>query len=417
MRELSLLAAVGCLSLSACQTYEFNRVEPFAVSQKEDRHFRSTRRLKPNLMLLVDKSGSMGLPIDPAGPNCTVDCGKSLSRPCPAGCRTRDSELKRALGDFLTREGAVGRFGMTSFPQATDNNSCRASTNVDVPLPAPTVNDDGTADALVAAAAAVNARLQSPAMKPGGGTPTAASLDFVAEQGSIVTPDDQRDDFVLLLTDGVPNCAEPHPKNVCDCGSSCSQARLEACACTQGSLTSCGGALCHRGCLDDEGSVAAVQRLANKGVRTIVIGFGAEVATGVGPTVLNALAEAGLAARRCPRGLDSECGGAAGACEPSTGLCTQRFYAAQNSDELASALSAISEGLPKPCEFTLTERPSEPGYLAVIVDGVTARPDTDYTYDYSANVVTFVGDMCRRIDASNPTRPVDVVFRIVQRIE
>lgn len=410
MRDLRLILFPVWV-LSACQSYEFNRVEPFAISQSTDHRIVATRRLKPNMMLLVDNSFSMELPTNPLNPACPADCGKTQSTKCPTACPTRISELKQALGDFLANDGAVGRFGLTHFPQPLENQPCHAATNVDQRLPAPTRTDEGTEATLLAAASAVNSAVQG--LVPNGGTPTAASLDFVGSLADLTDANDDRDDFVLLLTDGLPNCRDAHPENVCNCGATCSAARLSACACTQ---DNCQGARCNIGCLDDDGSVQAVKRLSLAGVRTAVIGFGADVNQGDGPAVLNALAEAGGFARRCDKGTDAECG-AGNTCDVSTHLCSQRFYAAQDRATLGAALKAISDSIPGACERALPERPSRPEYLAVLVDGVTVQPGPEtYEYDFAANLVTFVGALCTRLENSTAREPVDLEFRVVQRL-
>jgi hypothetical protein len=396
--------------LSACQTYDFERVTPFTVSQVTDEHIVASRQLKPNMMLLVDNSFSMELPTDPSAAACPANCGKTASTLCPPGCSTRVSELKVALGDFLSRQATVGRFGVTKFPQPVDNQPCHAASNIDQPLPAPTANDEGTDATLVASAAAVDRVIQT--LRPNGGTPTAASLDFVGSLAGLTDPNDGRADFVVLLTDGLPNCRDAHPEAVCDCGSTCSAARLSACACTQGD---CLASRCSIGCLDDEGSVQAVRRLSLASVRTIVIGFGAEVNTDLGLPVLNALAEAGGFPRRCPNGTTAECGG--GACDVATKLCDQKFFSARNGAELSSALAAISAGLPKPCEWILSEKPSRADYLSVVIDGQTVFSGAEtYAYDWDANVVTFQGALCHRLETSTPRERVNVEFRIVRAL-
>ncbi len=411
MRRLVPVWAV--VVLAGCQTYDFERVTPLTVGQTTQHTLSANKRLKPNIMLLVDNSGSMLLPTDDTDPRCAAGCGTSAATKCAASCPTRVSEMKAAMGDFLAQQGALGRIGLTVFPQPVNGESCKAASNVNAPLAAPTRNDDGTDASLRSASAAVNELLQR-YPDPNGGTPTGASLAFVGTVSGLSDPNDAREDFVVLLTDGLPNCRDANPVNVCDCGDTCSTARIAACACTQQSCT--GAARCHIACLDQGGAVENVAALKAKGLRTIVVGFGAEVSRGKGPEVLNAMAEVGGFARACPGGTSAECGG--GACDASTFTCAQRFFSARNAGELTAALARISEVInPRPCEFVLEARPSDPRYLAVVIDGkpVPAADDT-WRYEHATQVVTFQGALCQRLENSTPQAPVDVVFRIVETL-
>ena len=313
------------------------------------------------------------------------------------------------MATFLQTSGTIARLGVTIYPTDT---LCRPSTNIDVALPAPSSTDDNTNTALTDNANQVNARVQS--LVPQGGTPTGSSLEFLGTYAGLNDANDGRDDFVLLLTDGLPNCNDANPTQLCTCGNSCSAAQVTSCSCT---TSTCSGALCAKGCLDQDGAVAKVEALKAKNIRTIVVGFGADLASGAGPTVLNAMARAGGFPRECPMGTDAECGGAAGSCNTFTKACTTSFFQASNGTELAAALRKISESfIGDPCVFKLDERPSDPAYLSVIVNGssLQAGPDT-YSYVVADNTVQFAGATCRQLTGSTPQNPVKVEFRVVQR--
>lgn len=401
------------LLVTACQTYDFQRVTPLAVAQTTDKKIIASRGLKPNMMLLVDNSGSMMAPINAGAAGCPVGCGSS-SNPCPGSCPTRVSEMKNAMGAFLQASGDIARLGVTVYP--TDAQ-CGPSGTIDVALPAPTPNDDGTTAALTANAQQVNLRLQG--LSPIGGTPTGASLSFLGDYAGLNDTEDKRDDFVLLLTDGLPNCNDTNKSQACTCdpaicgscaGGVCA-AQLTACKCT---TSTCSGTYCAKGCLDRDGSIDVVTRLRTKGIRTIVVGFGADTAIGDGPDVLNGMAEAGGFARTCPNGTDAECG--TGNRCLSTKVCEKKFYQAANGAELTAALNNISGAIAgNPCEFRLSSVPSDERFLAVIVDGQNvARGAT--TWDYAAGTVTFLGDLCNRVVKSTTANPVDVEFRIVEQL-
>lgn len=416
MRFVPLMTAL--VLAGSCQTYDFERVVPLAVAQTTDKTIVASKRLKPNVMLLVDNSGSMLLPTDPNAAGCpppvggNPGCGTSGNL-CPGTCPTRISELKSAMATFLQTSGTIARLGATIYPI---DPVCGASTNIDVQLPVPTGTDDGTDAALTAAANQVNALIQS--RNPAGGTPTGSSLDFLGTYGGINDSADFRDDFVLLLTDGLPNCNEQNPNQLCGCGTNCTVAQQTSCACTTAGTPPCGSStLCARGCLDQDGAVNAVKRLRQKGIRTIVVGFGADLASGTGPIVLNAMAREGGFARECPNSTDAECGGMAGSCNTTTKQCSTSFFQAANGTELAAALRKISESFQgDPCEFTLSARPSDPRYLSVVInDQSIAEGSMTYRYDPNSNKVTFLGALCTQLNASTTQNPINVEFRIVER--
>ncbi len=407
--SMRLLALLPVTMLVSCQTYDFERVVPLFVAQTTDKTIVASKRLKPNVMLLVDNSGSMLMPTDPSDPDCrvvntqgaTVLCG-SASTLCPLGCATRISELKSAMGTFLQTSGSIARLGLTVFPSrgtdANGLNGCDPSSNVPVQLPAPTTADEGTEAALLATAQQVNAEIQR--LSPLGGTPTASSLGFVGTYAGLNESsdanDDYRADFVLLLTDGLPNCNGQNANAVCSNPSAACECTTDNCSAGTDPVRS----TCSKGCLDRDVTVQKVKELREKGIRTIVVGFGAELASGNGPAVLNAMAREG----GVPRCVE--------------GACTTAFYEAANGVELSEALRKIWETLiiVDPCDFRLSARPSDPRYLSVLVDeqNLVPGPDT-YSYDSEANKVTFLGAVCEKIKTSTPQHTVSVEFRIVQR--
>ncbi len=398
LQKLSIPAVA--LALLSCQTYDFEPVQPLAVSQVTQSTNVAGRKLKPNLMLLVDKSGSMDAPINPSDSRCTPGCGPGGTSTCPPGCPTRMTELKTAMSTFLSRSGSVARMGLVFYP--ADNFCGPANAIAEALPPAATTDDDA---AYQAKANAVNARIAS--VSAGGGTPTGASLAFAGTNPGLTDFNDNRQDFVLLLTDGLPNCNANNPNGGCPTPPA-------ACKCT---TASCGTAnnLCTLGCLDRSGVVDNVQQLRAKKILVIVVGFGADTAVGDGPDVLNAMAEAGGFARQCPNGTDAECG-TGNTCNTSTNVCVKKFYQATNAIELADALAKISDiiGL-NPCEFILEAQPSDPRFLAVIIDG-TNTPSGPDTWAFSQGKVMFQGALCDRVRNATTAQPMKVEIRIVESL-
>ncbi len=117
--------------------------------------------------------------------------------------------------------------------------------------------------------------------------------------------------FVLLATDGQPNCGDPNDSSV-------------------PTVTQ---------------SIAAIGALAGAGVKTFVLGFGDAVVSD--PTTLQAMAQAG-----------------------QTGM----YYAATSPAQLDAALDAIAGQISvPPCTIGLVTTPDDPAKLGVFFDG-TAVP-------------------------------------------
>jgi hypothetical protein len=417
--SLWALGTLGGVFATGCQTYDFEPVDPLAISQTTEVRSIKARPRKPNLMLLVDTSGSMTLPVDsslPACKNSTGLCG-SEENPCnTTSCPTRWSELQLAMKDFLDSSGSIARIGLARYPDpALGSASCTASTVVNVPLPA-----DDAEDEVSLVTNANKVRDQLLAIKnasttnesvPVGGTPTGQSLLFLGNRPELQT--EEHSDIVLLLTDGLPNCNDAYP-NPYD------QAKgpTQDCFCT---LTNCNSDYTNQiGCLDKNASVGAVQTLKSKQIDTIVIGFGADfsgtsASAAQGVATLNAMAEAGGYARTCK--TDADCG-SGDPCQAATGLCTRRFYQAGNRAQLIAALKKITDviNVPDACtlRFDATQRPSSQELVVVYVNKERLSPD-DNTWKLTDAGIEFLGTTCERIKASSPANPVDIEVRAVQR--
>ena len=388
---------------AGCQSYDFDPVEPSAFSQKTQSRPVYGRPFKPSLMFLIDKSGSMNFPSNAAAAGCPAGCGVSTG-PCPASCPTRISELRSAMNTFLTGSGAgVAWTGMAIFPTKVSADACGPTVAGDVVVQLAQKKTDLDAD-LKAASMTVNTQIQS--LVPGGGTPTADSLRFLASYPPLVDNPEGRAQFVLLLTDGLPNCNDAN-------ANSC--ANPTACQCTlAGSCGSPGAQFCTKGCLDQAGTVAEITNLRAKNIKTIVVGFGADTASGTAPAVLNAMAIAGGFALTCPLGTNAECG-ASGANLCTNKTCAQKFFQAKNSSDLAAALDSIARAIAPAdiCRYTLEAAPSNPQFLSVLIDGAPA-PKDQWTYD--GTHVFFTGAICDRLKASTNLSPVKVEFRIVDSL-
>lgn len=393
----------------ACQTYDFEPVQPIAITQTTQSRKVVARNLKPNLMILVDKSGSM---------NSTI-----IPRCMGANCATRVSELKTAMGQFLSTSATVARMGLAFFPKEDNNFSpggCRPTTEINVELPPPAMNDMDTMP-LVANANQIASRIQSlnVTIPVQGGTPTAGSLAFLGGYAGLLDDRDNREDFVLLLTDGLPNCNAANPlgcssmpppsANLCTLNPSPNDA----------GVNNCSGQYCRAGFLDKDGVVTAVKQLRSRNVRTVVVGFGADFASPEALDVLNSMAAEGGFARKCPNGTNAECGDPSGmANRCMNNICQKQFYAAANATDLSRALLDIQDliGSEDPCLFTLSDRPTDQRFLAVIINGATTPAGSaSWTLTQAGNV-QFTGALCDRIKASTTAEPLNVEFRIVNTL-
>ena len=233
-----------------------------------------------------------------------------------------------------------------------------------------------------------------------GETPTSQSLQFLGSLPELQTTD--REDIVLLVTDGLPNCNEAYPQPYPSAG----------CFCT---LSDCSSAP-EIGCLDKDASVVAVQSLRAKDIKTIVIGFGSDFDSTSeqgrrGVETLNAMAEQGgfAHARACAQ--DSDCG-RGDTCDTAAQRCNRRFYSAADWSELASVLQAIAESVRKsPCLVRFADAGSHTQEsLAVSLDGQVLAPG-ESSWSLTSQGVLFTGTACQRLAAATPSAPVIVEVR------
>jgi hypothetical protein len=123
-------------------------------------------KVPPNVMLVLDRSASM---IEPIATGATT---------------TKYDDLKSAIGSLVGRYDDTMRFGATFF-----------------------ASDDDCQAGLVGSVAAKNGSTieqQLALLPPGGNTPTATTLDAVIASHQLADP--TRANYLVLATDGIPNC-------------------------------------------------------------------------------------------------------------------------------------------------------------------------------------------------------------------
>lgn len=255
----------------------------------------------PNLLLVVDLSGSMKSRVSALDPSRKIDVAAT------------------AIQKLLDLGAGKIRFGWMQYPGPADE--CAAG-QVDVEC-----GDNTTAT--------ISQKLNPLSTVESGRTPTAESLQMAAQSPSLA--DKTRSNFIMLVTDGMPNCT--------------------------------GGF---------DGSVAALNslRTTNK-VDTFVIGLGDEVngQNAQGPVQLNAMAEAGG--------------------RPRAGVT--KYYPANSLDELQKVFQDIG-GMVMSCTVTTNPAPDFPDYLWVYFDGQPLKRDPahqdGFDYDPANKQLNFFGPPC-----------------------
>ena len=224
------------------------------------------------------------------------------------------------------------QWGLSVFPH-TPANTCSAGT-VDVAVAANTTQAiltklGGMTDATI-----------------GGNTPTQSTLQAMLGSASGLA-DATRPNYVLLMTDGQPNCGGD----------------AKAVATTIGQLY---------------GQATSV--------RTFVVGIGDGAATD--PAALNSWADAGHTAR-------------AGA---------TKYYQVNTVNDLQQAFADIVNGVAS-CTYSLTMKPADASLVVGYLNGaaVPSDPANGTTYDPKSNTLQFNGTSCDAIKNGGATN-VDVIY-------
>jgi hypothetical protein len=217
----------------------------------------------------------------------------------------------------------------------------------------------------------------------GGGTPLSATLEALTDT-ILALP---RPAYVVLLTDGAPNC------NVeADCGVDACIPNLEGGALPSGecddSFNCCDSDqvtesdLVYIGvpeamCVDGDASLAAVEKFADAGIRTFVIGAPGSDNYG---DLMNALADAG--------------GGNDGS----------EYFDVRDARELSDSLAAIGAETSQGCTVELQRETSRPDLLNVYFDAELVAQGSVDGWTLSGAEVTFHGDACAAVSSGQVTQ-------------
>ncbi len=314
-----------------------------------------------NVLLVIDKSSSMD--------------------DQPTGFELKKWEaLKTALEPALQAVAEEMSFGLLLYPFGVDaeipldcfDGCCEVPTGaaaVQVPIEPGQSSVDGIMAALEASG-------------PGGGTPTAAALAAALDYFTVGDGASLKGDrYVLLATDGGPNC---NGSKTCD-----------ADRCTPNLDGACPDGNCCEGdgqyCLDDTAVVEQLEALAAAGVPTFVIGIPGTEAYG---EYLSSFAVAG------------------GVPNPDTPPDYYAVSAEGGVEALTQTFVDITTHLVRSCEIELGETPREKKLVNVAVDCEIVPFEDGAGWDISPDApstLVLAGDACKNVKR-NGARRVDVVY-------
>jgi hypothetical protein len=251
-------------------------------------------RVPPDVLIVLDRSASM------------MDIAKGLLGCILGQCNSKWTDMKNALTASVNATQATLNWGLKLFP--TDDG-CAVADGVAAPV-AP-MN-----------AAAVNGAING--SRPGGRTPTRFAVEGGGRYLMSLTTANPR--FMVLATDGVPNCGGTADNDA-----------------------------------DDEAAIAAVANVAAAGIPVFVIGVGT---AGDGDATLSAMARAGGRPRMA---------------EPA-------YYPVTTAADITAALSTIG-GQIVSCTLPIKD-PPDPTNIAVDADGMRVPRSATNGWEYGADMKT-----------------------------
>jgi hypothetical protein len=285
----------------------------------------SIQAIPPDILIIQDKSGSMNN--DDSDSSCKNGCGAN----------SKWSQVTAALNTVVSSTQSSINWGLKFF---SDNKACGASA-------APVVSV-GTMNASAIASAISGTG-------PGGNTPTRDAITYGASYLAGLT--DTNTKYLLLATDGLPNCPTGCASMTSNVSSSCTMTDNPS---------------------EDTAAANAVAAALQMGYKTYVIGIG-NVSTA--QNTLNSLAMAG--------GV------------PQTGAATS-YYAATDPTALETALNAIV-GAVASCDISLVGAPSGFTNVAVSADmagtpvQIPNDPTNGWSYGPNMQSITLNGTSCMNL--------------------
>ncbi|MFO0595262.1 MAG: VWA domain-containing protein [Myxococcaceae bacterium] len=329
------ISAMGCGTNSDCATGQLCNSVGKCVSDCR------TAGCNPGAVCGTDGTCS------PAAPDGGMNCGGELFQATKVNSNMLIAfDKSGSMADPITPGGAMSKWQIAT--SAVKQVTMQYDTQIQFGLelfPAGSGNGQKCVPAAVSVnvgpstAAAIGTALD--ANMPGGSTPIGGVLTAAGMVTSLADP--MRANYVMLVTDGTETCM-------------------------------------------GDGVTAATNNLAQKGIKTFVIGFGGEVDA----NNLNAIATAG------------------GTPRPGT----QKYYQADDAQGLLAAFNLIAQGA-LGCEYRLATAPPDPTKIFVYVNGVQQTHDTNHAngWDYASATqrITFYGGLCTLV-ANDATAKVSIVY-------
>jgi hypothetical protein len=312
-------------------------------------------RRRAEVTFVIDRSGSMDAPLEAT----LADAGRAFSR----WTMLRDALRASLVGD-VERRLSMGALFFPRVPlveSPTQEESCTVNPlNRPFNIIAPSLNN-------------ANAILRVfDETRPRGGTPTHAAI--VAAGDPLIAlartdPDRSKARYLILATDGGPNCNPDIPVDQCVCAIEDPTGR-DVCADNP--------ARARWFCLDRANVVNKIEEYAGQGLYTYVIGLDNPSERPMIET-LNAMAVAGRRAN--PIG-------------------EYRYYSVRRSDQLFATFRDIATTITN-CAFVTPSRPDDPASIRVDVGGLVIPRDRAHIngWDWSDEgygEITLYGRACER---------------------
>jgi hypothetical protein len=292
-----------------------------------------------------------------------------MGAPFEGSALSKYHTARSAISSLLRRIGHRVRYGAAVFPSKLAPDQCTAGEQIlatERGDPVECVANGGVGPRLDG----LSDRLASYA--PDGSTPTAATLEAIRPTLAEL----EGSTYVILMTDGAPNCNFESRCPIFECTLNIEMASVSGINCDD-SFNCCDplntGPNAPGYCVDADATESVISALAEDGVSTYIVGMpGAEPYA----MLLDRLAAAGGTAR----GAETD------------------YYAVADADELTEALSDIGTGIAISCSIDLEEPPEDPSRVNVYFDGELVPSDeTDgWTWDGDLRIEVR-GDACERL--------------------
>lgn len=297
-------------------------------------------KLPPDILIILDASGSMNNDIS------DMSCGNN-----GCGATSKWAQMIPAINMVVAQTETTVNWGLKFF--ADTDATCGVGNTV--PVGIATNNANAVSTAIMGRTSATGG------VTNGSRTPTRLAENAGAAYMRGLT--DQNPRFILLATDGLPNCAPGNSDTAAD---------------------------------DSAGAVMAVADAAAMGIPTFVVGV-ATGGMGTADTTLSNMANAGG--------------------YPRAGSPT--YYNVSSTAEFVSVLQTLV-GVAASCTFTVPNPPNgdtDRAHIGVIVDGKELTKDTNHAngWDYTSTGMTAVqvyGSTCDAIMSGQATS-VEIVFKCI----